>query len=369
MAHLGYFHREFVLRRGWLDEASWGDMVSLCQFLPGPASSQTGILIGLARAGYGGAAAAWIGFTVPSAAAMVAFAYAAPAINAAVGEGWVHGLKLAAVAVVALAVVTMARGQAADLPRAVLAVAAAAVTLVLRSPYAPVVAILLGISFGLMFLRRGERARRPALPLPIGRRAGTAFLALFFGLLLALPVAAAMLGAHGLDEAARFYRVGSLVFGGGHVVLPLLQNAVVDAGWVSRDAFLAGYGAVQAVPGPLFTFAAYLGASMTAPPSGLAGAAICLGAIFLPSFLLVFGVAPFWETLRRSALAQGGLRGANAAVVGVLAAALYDPVWTGAVSRPGDVAVVAAAFAALLILRAPAWLVVIASALAGGLIA
>jgi len=368
VAHLGYFHREFVERRRWLDEASWSDVVALCQFLPGPASSQTGILIGLARGGYGGAAAAWLGFTLPSAAAMVAFAFAAPAISSVAGGGWVHGLKLAAVAVVAQAVLTMARSQAPDLPRAALAVAVAVASLAVPSPYAPLAAILVGIGFGLALLRRGALGERAPLRLPVGRRAGAVFLALFLGLIVALPAAASLSGAHGLEEAARFYRVGSLVFGGGHVVLPLLQREVVDAGWASRDAFLAGYGAAPALPGPLFAIAAYLGAVMLEPPSGLAGAAICLGAIFLPSFLLVFGVAPYWEAVRRSPAAQAGLRGANAAVVGVLAAALYNPVWTGSVTRPADVAVAAGAFVALTALRAPPWLVVVAAAVAGGLL-
>ncbi|HZZ36309.1 MAG TPA: chromate efflux transporter [Caulobacteraceae bacterium] len=365
IAHLGYFHRAFVERRRWLDEASYGDIVALCQFLPGPASSQTGILIGLSRGGYAGAVAAWVGFTLPSAVLMVAFAYAAPAISGAIGGGWLHGLKLAAVAVVAQAVLAMLRAQAPDAPRATLAVAMAAATLALASPYAPLAAILVGAAVGLALMRDGEREARPALPLKVTRPVALAALALFAGLVVGLPLAAAASGDRGLDEAARFFRVGSLVFGGGHVVLPLLQREVVDAGWVDPNAFLAGYGAAQALPGPLFSVAAYLGAVMRQPPTGLAGAAICLGAIFLPSFLLVFGVAPFWEALRRNALAQGALKGANAAVVGVLMAALYDPVWTGSVGRPLDVAVVGVDFLLLTAWRAPPWLVVIGSAVAG----
>jgi chromate transporter len=309
--------------------------------------------------------AAWVGFTLPSAVLMVAFAYAAPAISGAIGGGWLHGLKLAAVAVVAQAVLAMLRAQAPDAPRATLAVAMAAATLALASPYAPLAAIVVGAAVGLALLRDGDREVRPALPLKVTRPVALAALALFAGLVVGLPLAAAAFGDQGLEEAARFFRVGSLVFGGGHVVLPLLQREVVDAGWVDPNAFLAGYGAAQALPGPLFSVAAYLGAVMRQPPTGLAGAAICLSAIFLPSFLLVFGVAPFWEALRRNALAQGALKGANAAVVGVLMAALYDPVWTGSVGRPLDVAVVGVDFLLLTAWRAPPWLVVIGSAAAG----
>ncbi len=299
---------------------------------------------------------------------MIAFAYAAPAISGAIGGGWLHGLKLAAVAVVAQAVLAMLRAQAPDAPRATLAVLMAAGSLIFVSPYAPMVAILIGAAFGLAALRDDGGEARPALPLKVGRPVAVLALAAFAGLLIALPLAAVATGEHGLEEASRFYRVGSLVFGGGHVVLPLLQHDIVDPGWVDPNTFLAGYGAAQALPGPLFTIAAYLGAVMRTPPAGLAGlagAAICLVAIFLPSFLLVLGVAPFWEAVRRNALARGALKGANAAVVGVLLAALYNPVWTGSVGRPVDVGWVAVDFLLLVAWRAPPWLVVVASAVVG----
>ena len=364
VAHLGYFRQEFVERRRWLSEASFVDIVALCQFLPGPASSQTGLMIGLSRAGYGGAAAAWLGFTMPSALAMVLFAFAAPALSRTLGGAWMHGLRLAAVAVVAQAVLALTRSLAPDRERATLAVAAALAALLLPSALTQLGVIAAGLALGLALLRPDQDAPRPELPVMVGRRAGAAALALFAALLFGLPLAASATGSHGLDLFARFYRVGSLVFGGGHVVLPLLQSQVVPPGWIDQRAFLAGYGAAQAVPGPLFTFAAYLGAAMGPAPNGWAGAAICLGAIFLPSFFLVVGVAPFWNALRRRREAQGALMGANAAVVGLLAAALYNPVWTSVVSTPTDVAVVLAAFLLLTAWRAPPWLVVALSALA-----
>ena len=368
IAHLGYFRAEFVERRRWLSEAAFVDVVALCQFLPGPASSQTGLMLGMARAGYGGAAAAWLGFTMPSAIAMTLFALGAPMLTGVAGGGWLHGLRLAAVAVVAQAVLGMARQQASGRAKASIAVAAALASLWVTSPLIQLAVIAGGLAVGALVLRGGEAADAGALPVRVGRRAGALALAGFVALLTGLPALAAATGDHGIDLFARFYRVGSLVFGGGHVVLPLLQAEVVPPGWVSHDAFLAGYGAVQAMPGPLFTFAAYLGAAMGPAPNGWAGAAICLVAIFLPSFFLVIGVAPFWNALRRRPQAQGALMGANAAVVGLLGAALYNPVWTSAVTSPLDVGLVLAAFALLTAWRAPPWVVVALSAIAAGLV-
>jgi chromate transporter len=367
IAHLGYFHEAFVVRRRWLDDRSYADLVALCQFLPGPASSQVGIAIGLSRAGYAGALAAWVGFTAPSAIAMVLFAYGLSALGNAAGSGWLHGLKVAAVAVVAVAVLGMMRTLAPDRERATIAVTAAIAMLAVPSALAQVLVIVLGGLAGALLLPAEKPPAGAALPLAVSRRTGAVLLALFFVLLIGLPLLAATIPAQGIKLFDAFYRAGSLVFGGGHVVLPLLQAAVVPQGWVSNDAFLAGYGAAQAVPGPLFTFAAYLGAVMSLPPNGWLGALICLVAIFLPSFLLVLGVLPFWEDLRRRSGARAALAGVNAAVVGLLIAALYDPVWTVGITSAADFALAAAAFLLLFVWQTPPWLVVLLSALAGGI--
>src|SRR5215831_3198802 len=343
VAHLGYFREEFVHRRRWLDDKSYADLVALCQFLPGPASSQVGIAVGLLRGGYAGALAAWIGFTLPSAIAMVAFGYGIGALGDAAGSGWLHGLKVAAVAVVAQAVLGA------------------------PSSWGQIGAIALGGVVGAVLLRGGEAIAPAALPLHVSRALGALLLAVFFVLLIGLPLLAAAIPSQALREFDGFYRAGSLVFGGGHVVLPLLQASVVPPGWVGNDAFLAGYGAAQAVPGPLFTFAAYLGTVMDPPPNGWIGASICLIAIFLPSFLLVIGALPFWEQLRRRPVAQASLRGVNAAVVGLLLAALYQPVWTVGITNAADFALAVAAFLLLFMWQTPPWLVVILSAAAGGL--
>jgi len=367
VAHLGYFRDEFVARRKWLDERTFVDIVALCQFLPGPASSQTGLIIGLSRAGYGGAAAAWLGFTAPSAVLMVLFAMAAPWVTHAVGSAWLHGLRLAAVAVVAQAVLGMTRALAPDRERATMAVIAALAALWAPSAVTQLAVIAAGLALGVVLLRPAESETRPALPVIVGPRAGAASLAVFVLLLAGLPLAASLSGNHAVDLFARFYKVGSLVFGGGHVVLPLLQAEVVPTGWVSPDGFLSGYGAAQAVPGPLFTFAAYLGAVMGPQPNGWTGAALCLVAIFLPSFFLIVGALPFWNALRHQSRARGALMGANAAVVGLLAAALYNPVWTSAVGNVTDVGLVLAAYLLLVAWRAPPWLVVALTAVAAGL--
>jgi chromate transporter len=369
VAHLGYFHEEFVVRRGWLDEKSYVDLVALCQFLPGPASSQVGIAVGLSRAGYPGALAAWLGFTLPSAVAMVLFAYGVSVVGDDAGSGWLHGLKVAAVAVVAQAVLGMARALAPDRERATLAVAAAAIVLAFPSAAGQIGAILLGAIAGITLLRGDATTGHASLPLAVSRSVATGALVVFFVLLIGLPLASSVVQSQSLALFDAFYRAGSLVFGGGHVVLPLLQAEVVPRGWVSNDAFLAGYGAAQAVPGPLFTFAAYLGAVMGPPPNGWVGALLCLVAVFLPSFLLVIGALPFWEDLRSRPAAQAALKGVNAAVVGLLLAALYHPVWTAGITRAADFALAAAAFLLLFMWKTPPWLVVILCAVGGAVIA
>jgi chromate transporter len=370
IAHLGYFRDEFVVRRRWLADATYADLVALCQFLPGPASSQVGIAIGLTRAGFPGALAAWLGFTLPSAVAMILFAYGVDAFADDLAAGWLRGLKVVAVAVVANAVWGMARTLSADRERATLTVVAAAIVLFWPGALGQIGAILLGAAIGIVFLGDAAAEKSGHLVVPVGRRAAIACLGLFFALLIGLPILAATTDSMAVRFFDSFYRAGSLVFGGGHVVLPLLQAEVVDPGWVTRDAFVAGYGAAQAVPGPLFTFAAYLGTVMIPEPDGAVGGILCLLAIFLPSFLLVIGALPFWDALRRRPQAQAALRGVNAAVVGLLLAALYDPVWTSGIGTPADFALAAAALLLLAFWHVPPWLVVIVTAVAGaGLVA
>jgi chromate transporter len=365
VAHLGYLRNEFVERRKWLEEQTYADLVALCQFLPGPASSQVGISIGLMRAGYLGALAAWTAFTLPSALALVLFAYGLAASGNALGSGWLHGLKVAAVAVVALAILGMARTLTPDRERASLAVLALAIALAIPSAWGQVGAILVGAVIGAVFLKAELPSAPASLKLPTSRVSGIIALAIFAALLVGLPILAATTGNENIRLFDTFYRVGSLVFGGGHVVLPLLQAEVVPSGWISNDAFLAGYGAAQAVPGPLFTFAAYLGAVI----GGWKTSVVCLVAIFLPSFLLVVGILPFWEGLRRRATAQAVLRGVNAAVVGLLLAAFYNPVWTSGIFTKADFGLAAVAFLLLFLWRTPPWLVVMLCAAAGQLLA
>jgi chromate transporter len=365
VAHLGYFRDEFVVRRRWLGDSTYADLVALCQFLPGPASSQVGIAIGLARAGLPGALAAWLGFTLPSALAMILFAYGLDALGDMQGAGWLRGLKIVAVAVVAHAVWGMARTLSPDRERATLTAVAAAIVLFWPGTLGQIGAILLGAVIGAALMRGGSVSKERHLAVPIGRRGAALSLALFFTLLLGLPVLAAASDSMALRLFDSFYRAGSLVFGGGHVVLPLLQAEVVDPGWVTRDAFVAGYGAAQAVPGPLFTFAAYLGAALIPQPDGVAGGLLCLVAIFLPSFLLVIGALPFWDVLRRRPQVQAALRGVNAAVVGLLLAALYDPVWTSGIRAPADFALAVATLLLLALWKLPPWLVVAVTAAAG----
>ncbi len=367
IAHLGYFREEFVARRRWLDEAAYADLVALCQFLPGPASSQVGFALGLRRAGFAGALAAWTGFTLPSALALLAFALGLASFSGPAAQGALHGLKLVAVAVVAQAVWGMSRTLAPDRVRAGIAVGAIVLIAAAGTAYAQVAAIALGAVAGWRWCRGGAAPASGALGFGVARGTALAALGVFVALLFIPPLAAGGGPAPALFDA--FYRAGALVFGGGHVVLPLLEGEVVARGWVDGDAFVAGYGAAQAVPGPLFTFAAFLGAVSQNGAGGVAGAAIALVAIFLPGLLLVVGAAPYWDALRVRSWAQGLVRGANAAVVGVLAAALYDPVWTSAVHSPRDFAFAATAFVALMAWRAPPWAVVVAAAAAGALLA
>jgi chromate transporter len=363
IAHLGYFRGEFVERRRWLTEQAYGDIVALAQFLPGPASSQTGFAIGLMRAGYLGGLAAWLGFTLPSAILMVLFAWGAGSLaGAAWGAGLLHGLKLVAVAIVAQAVSGMARNLCPDRVRATIAVAAMITLLIAPGSLGQIAAIVIGGMAGLLLCAgEGDGNAAPILA-PVSRGVAAACLTLFF-LLLAFSFVPAGKTAVGLFDA--FYRSGALVFGGGHVVLPLLRDTVVAPGWMSDSAFLSGYGAAQAVPGPLFTLSAYLGAAVDAPPGAVLGAAIALIAIFLPGMLVLTGTLPFWQALRRRPKAQAAMQGVNAAVVGLLGVALYNPVWTSAVATPLDFVIAAAAFVLLIVWRSPPLLVVLSCAGAG----
>ncbi|SDQ22810.1 chromate efflux transporter [Microbacterium sp. cf332] len=375
VAHLGYFREEFVVRRRWIGERAYAELVALCQFLPGPASSQVGFAIGLQRAGLAGALVAFSAFTLPSAALMVGAAAGIRIADGPVVRGVIDGLTVVAVAVVAHAVWGMARSLAPDRSRGAIAVVAAAAVLLVGGPVAQIAAIAAGAAAGGLWLRHSATdvpaggSLIPALPddgFPaVGRRVGIACLALLGTLLVALPIAGRATGSGGLALFDAFFRSGVLVFGGGHVVLPLLEGAVVAPGWVETDAFVAGYGAAQALPGPLFAFAAYLGALSSVGPGGVAGAAIALAGIFLPGFLLLLGALPVWASLRRHPVAAAAVRGANAAVVGVLAAALYDPVFTSAITDVPRFALALVCFGLLAIWRTPAWAVVLAGAAAG----
>lgn len=365
VAHIGYFRDEFVARRRWLDEATYADLVALCQFLPGPASSQVGFSIGLLRAGYWGGLAAWVGFTLPSAIALVLFASGAAALGGPAGTGVLHGLKLVAVAIIAQAVWGMARTLCPDRQRASIAVVATLVVLSSASSAGQIGAIALGGVAGFWLCRDGAPPSMHKVAVPVSKAAGAAALAAFLLLLAGLPLLGSVAHSQGVALFDAFYRSGALVFGGGHVVLPLLRSAFVAPGWVSDDTFLAGYGAAQAVPGPLFTFAAYLGAVVATAPNGLAGAALGLVGIFLPGMLILVGTLPFWDTFRKRAGAQAVMRGVNAAVVGLLGAALYAPVWTSSVRSAPDFGLALAGFVLLTAWRAPPLLVVVLGALGG----
>jgi chromate transporter len=365
IAHIGYFREEFVVRRKWLDEQAYVDLVALCQFLPGPASSQVGFSIGLMRAGYLGGLGAWTGFTLPSAIILVLFAYGAGVLTGAVGTGLLHGLKLVAVAIVAQAVWGMARSLCPDRARASIAVLAALIILFSTSSIAQIGAIALGGLAGLWLCRGAAPTVGGHVVIPVSRTAGVVALSAFFVLLGGLPILRSLWSTSGVALFEAFYRSGALVFGGGHVVLPLLRQAFVAPGWVSDSTFLAGYGAAQAVPGPLFTFAAYLGTVVSPVPHGVSGAALGLIGIFLPGILILLGALPFWDAFRKRASAQAMMRGVNAAVVGLLGAALYNPVWTSSVGTRGDFGVALVGFVLLTVWRAPPLLVVVISALGG----
>jgi chromate transporter len=367
IAHLGYFHEEYVKRRKWIDEQSYADLVALCQFLPGPASSQVGIAIGIARARLLGGVAAWLGFTMPSALALVAFAFGIGAFTSAADAGWLHGLKVVAVAVVAQAVWGMARSLCPDSQRATIAILASLATLAWPTAVGQLSSVAIAGIVGLLIFPGTASSSPSHMRFPVTKKTGIAAWGIFFALLIGLPLLRQMQPSHALEVFDGFFRVGSLVFGGGHVVLPLLQTEVVGPGWVTNEQFVAGYGATQAVPGPLFTFSAYLGAVMVIEPNGWAGAALALVAIFLPSFLLIAGALPFWDMLRSVPAFQSALKGINAAVVGLLLTALYNPVWTSAIFAPADFGLGLIAFGLLMFWKFPPWLVVVISALGGEL--
>jgi len=365
IAHLGYFHEEYVKRKKWVDEQSYADLVALCQSLPGPTSSMVGTAVGFARAGLAGGLVHWLGFTLPSALALIAFAYGLGVVGAASGAGWLHGLKLVAVPVVALAVWGMARTLCPDRERATLAILTAIVALAWPTAAGQVLPI---IAAGLIGWRLFPAAKTPPalhIRVPISHWLGLASWVLFFGLLFALPLVRQIAASQTVAVFDSFFRAGALVFGGGHVVLPLLQAEVVAPGWVTNEQFVAGYGAAQAVPGPLFTFAAYLGWVMQPPLNGWAGASVALVAIFLPGILMTAGALPFWDLLRTRGSFQSAIHGINAAVVGLLLAAFYHPVWTSAIYKPTDFGLAILAFGLLAFWKLPPWLVVVLTALGG----
>lgn len=361
IAHLGYYHEEYVRRRKWLDEKSYADLVALCQFLPGPASSQVGIGIGVMRGGLLGGILAFLGFTAPSAIALILFALLLQGLDVG-GSGWIHGLKIVAVAVVAHAIMGMSQKLTPNITTKAIALFSVVGTLLLPSAFTQVGVIILAAAAGLfLFKNAGSDTEEADLQFPISKQFALACLVLFFGLLLLLPFLRGVVGSGWLAMFDSFYRSGSLVFGGGHVVLPLLEREVVPTGWLTKEEFLAGYGAAQAVPGPLFTFATYLGSVM----SGWLGGLLATAAIFLPAFLLVLGALPFWNTLRRNRNIKRALVGVNAAVVGILLAAFYNPIWTSSIIGPADFALAAILFSMLSYWKLPPWVVVLSGAVGG----
>lgn len=360
IAHLGYFHNEYIRRRKWMDERSYADLVALCQFLPGPASSQVGIGIGIVRAGLLGGLVAWLGFTLPSIIALVAFAFLLQGFDLG-NTGWIHGLKIVAVAIVAYAVLGMGQKLTPDRNRATIAVIAAAITLYWQAAYSQVIIIAAAGLIGVWLYRMKTVEGTPDLNIRISRSLAISCLVIFLTLLIVLPFLRQWENMEWIAMFDSYYRAGSLVFGGGHVVLPLLENEVVFTGWVNESDFLAGYSAAQAVPGPLFTFASYLGTLS----GGLTGAIVATTAIFLPAFLLVAGTLPFWNVLRNNSKIQGALVGVNAAVVGILLAALYDPLWTSAIVESGDFMLAAVLFIMLVFWKLPPWMIVVTGALGG----
>ncbi|WP_225310217.1 chromate efflux transporter [Microbacterium testaceum] len=368
VAHLGYFRDDLVVRRKWMDDRAYADLVALCQFLPGPASSQVGFAMGLQRAGILGALAAFVAFTLPSAVLLVAFAGGASLLGGPIAAGVLSGLQIVAVAIVAQAVWGMARTLTPDAPRAGLAVAGLALALLLPGAPGQLGALAVGVLGGLLLLGAAPEPFAPALPaFGVPRGVAVTCLVLFAGGLGGLPILAAVTGSADVSLVDAFFRSGALVFGGGHVVLPLLQAGVVETGWVSPEAFLSGYGAAQAVPGPLFTFSAYLGALSSVGPGGIAGAALALAAIFAPGYLVLVAVLPFWDAVRDRPRVRAAMRGAGAAVVGILGAALYTPVFTTAVTSAGAFLLAVVGFVLLTAFRVPAWAVVLVGA-AGGVV-
>lgn len=363
VAHLGYFHNEYIQRRKWMDEKRYADLVALCQFLPGPASSQVGIGIGVMRAGVLGGIVSFIGFTLPSVIALILFALILQGLD--IGDaGWIHGLKIVAVAVVAHAILGMAQKLVPDLKRKALALFALVGTLLWQTAFTQVGVIVISAIIGFILYKQHIENNEEKINFPISRRFAVICLTLFFGLLILLPILREVTSLSWIAMFDSFYRSGSLVFGGGHVVLPLLEREFVPTGWLSEEAFLAGYGAAQAVPGPLFTFAAYLGAVM----NGWQGGLIATIAIFLPAFLLILGTLPFWDSLRRNPKIKGALMGVNAAVVGILISAFYHPIWTSSILAPIDFAFAAILFSMLVYWKLPPWIIVVTGAIGGFLI-
>jgi chromate transporter len=363
IAHLGYFHEEYVRRRKWLDEQGYANLVALCQFLPGPASSQVGIGIGVLRGGVLGGILAFIGFTIPSVIVLILFALFLQGSDIG-NTGWIHGLKIVAVAVVAHAIIGMAQKLTPDLSRKSIALFALIFTIVWQTAYTQVSVILISAIVGFLLYKEHKENDDSSMPFPISRRFGFICLGLFFGLLIVLPLLREMTTNNWVAMFDSFYRSGSLVFGGGHVVLPLLEREFVPPGWLSKETFLAGYGAAQAVPGPLFTFAAYIGAVM----DGWQGGLLATFAIFLPAFLLVLGTLPFWDSLSRNPKIKGAVMGVNAAVVGILIAAFYDPIWTSSIGTPIDFAFAAVLFSMLAYWKLPPWVIVVAGIIGGYLL-
>lgn len=363
VAHLGYFHNEYIRRRKWMDEKSYADLVALCQFLPGPASSQVGIGIGVMRAGILGGIAAFIGFTLPSVIALIAFALLLTQVN--VGEaGWIYGLKIVAVAIVAQAILGMAKSLAPDIKRKTIALFVLIGTLLWQSTYSQVAFILLSALIGFILFKEQDDNKESSKPFPISRSFATICLILFFALLILLPILRELTTSNWIAIFDSFYRSGALVFGGGHVVLPLLERELVPSGLISKEAFLAGYGATQAVPGPLFTFAAYLGTVI----NGWQGGLFATIAIFLPAFLLIFGTLPFWDALRSNTKIKGALMGVNAAVVGILISAFYQPIWTSSILAPIDFALASLLFSMLVFWKLPPWVIVLTGSIGGSII-
>ncbi|MGX1450145.1 chromate transporter [Cytobacillus horneckiae] len=363
IAHLGYFHNEYIRKRKWMDERSYADLVALCQFLPGPASSQVGIGIGVMRAGVAGGIVSFLGFTLPSVITLILFALLIQGFDIG-NAGWIHGLKIVAVAVVAHAIIGMANNLTPDLPRKAIALFALVLTLLWQAAFSQIGVILLSAFIGYLLFKETKEEPHTRVDFPISRRFATVCLGLFFGLLVLLPIMREITSWQWIAMFDSFYRSGSLVFGGGHVVLPLLEREFIPTGWLTEEAFLAGYGATQAVPGPLFTFAAYLGTVI----NGWTGGLLATTAIFLPAFLLILGTLPFWNILRSHPKVKGALMGVNAAVVGILISAFYHPIWTSSIKEPVDFAFAAILFSMLVYWKLPPWIIVITGAVGGTLL-